>query len=60
MCFCFDGQGAVTSHRSESCRERGRADGVPPVQPSAFVGKPDPHDPASRPETLDAAGIPRA
>lgn len=22
MCFCFDGQGAVTAHRPDGCRER--------------------------------------
>ena len=60
MCFCFDGQGALTPHRPENCRERGRAEGALPVQISAAVGKPGRLDAVSRSEPIDALRLPRA
>jgi len=60
MCFCFDGQGAVTPHRPENCRERGRAEGAPPVDLSASAGKPGRLDAASRSEPIEAMRLPRA
>lgn len=60
MCFCFDGDNAVTAYRPERCRERGRAEGASPVQLSAPVGKPGRLDAAGTSEPIEAMRLPRA